>query len=202
MNAQSLVLRVCCLALVVFTATAAQAGGCLSIGPMGGVTFPVDDFTDLAKTGFAAGATADYLVQPNFALGLTALYNPYGKQDKNYWLKATVSIVQITTHGKFYLNTGSKISLFVVGGGGLYIESADTEGSSYDGYGGTESWSDSGSSTEFGVHAGFGAQLHESKTVDLALQAGYNMIFDKDEEYKGTRFMAATVAILYTPGRN
>ncbi len=167
------------LALVAGTAGTALAAGSTWIGGVGGISFPVADFGNVASAGFHLGLTGDYLLSDQFSVGGDFNWHHFsGKSDYEKTLSALAGVpVNVTdnlypflVHGKFWLPgaTDSKWQPYLKGGVGFYSESFKVDR----GVEGT----DTSTNTDFGFAVGGGAMLKSTKTVAFGLEGLYHYI--------------------------
>lgn len=165
-------------AILFVCAPAANAGpGDLRIGPKIGVAIPFGDLGDFADTGFLFGATGDYGLTDNIALGGNLLYNPYSVEDEGE-IDFSFSIFHITANGKYYFESESNLGFFAAAGAGLYMGRTSLEGTTV--VQGIEvSFDDSETETDLGIQFGGGLDVPVGES-GIELAANIHIIFSEE----------------------
>lgn len=122
--------------------------GSFEISAGGGVSMPSGDFGDLADPGFGFGGHGSFYVMPSLAVGGSIVYNSYGTSSEVETATGITgqSMWEFTAHGKYMFMPGP-VSPYVKATAGIFRYSAEVQG-----FG-------SGSSSNFGVGGGIGAQM-------------------------------------------
>lgn len=168
----------------------ASEPGDIFIGPKAGFTLPSGDFGDQAGNGFAIGATGDYVLQSNMAVGGDIIFNPYGGEDfagGSY----SVSLLHINGHYKYFFGPEAQRGFYGVGNAGFYRASIEFESDENDNpfFDGSFDVSD----TEFGIGVGAGFQSTVMEDKTFVAEASYNLVSDLD-------FLMLSVALLWGVG--
>ena len=162
--------------LVSLSAGVASAQG-ISIGPTGGITFPLGDFGDVSKSGFHIGATGDYALSGGFSVGGDVVWHRSTGKDSyekllsaanGYPTDVTFDIVPITIHGKYNFPGATGYRPFVRAGLGIYHISGKIDA----GPAGTHSSSDN----NFGLNVGGGTSLRSAGAVNLDVEGAIHII--------------------------
>ena len=185
-------------------ANAGMNKGDIVAGPTAQVGLPVGDFGDAADVGFGFGAIGDYMVTNNVAIGADVVYNFFsastdGFQSEGVDVKIDdFKVLQIGAHAKMYFNPMENTNPFVFAGLALYNSKGGGSASVEIPGVGTFDGSASGSSTDFGVNAGGGAQFKAGEKMRLAAQAHVHMILSDPS----STYIGAALSLLFGIGGN
>ena len=131
----SVLLATAALAFVATAPLAAQmtrgaapltAKGAVTIGPVGSVNFPTGDFGDGGNTGFTAGGQATYGME-NFALIGEVTFNTFGSDLELDGESLEINGMAFDVGGRYALNLGEKLGLYVGGVTGLWTGDFDSD---------------------------------------------------------------------------
>ncbi len=171
-------LKTAVLAAILITGVAGAASAQrIAIGPTAGITFPLGDFGDLAKSGFHAGLTGDYGLAGGFAVGGDVVWHrSTGKDSYEKLLSAetgqptdvTYDIVPVTVHAKYRFPGAVGYRPFVRAGLGLYHIASKIDS----GPAGSHSSSDN----NFGINLGGGSTIRSVGLVSLAVEGAIHII--------------------------
>jgi outer membrane protein W len=116
----------CLMVSTVTFAADAPAAGRMMFGVNGGLVVPTGDYGDLFGMGFQGGIYGDYLVTPQFALGVDAGYvnTPVKSEFKVEGVDIKYSIIPIIVHAKWLPEMKGNVAPYVVVGGGYYMMTA------------------------------------------------------------------------------
>jgi outer membrane protein W len=111
------------LSLVVFS-SAFAAGGTLGVN--GGLAMPTGDYGDAFGLGFQGGVYGDYLVNPQFAIGVEVDYvnTPVKSDFKVEGVDIKFSIIPILLQAKWLPEMKGNVAPYLVVGGGYYMMTA------------------------------------------------------------------------------
>jgi outer membrane protein W len=166
-------------AVLLLVPAAAFANGGWMIDARGGLGLPMGDFKNLYKSGLLVGVEASRMMSPQFAIGVDGNYvKNSASDDYQTFLDTTVGpgtdgnakLMHYGVHAKYMMSTkeGSKMTPYLVGGGGLYHVKEEVTNS-----GVTIGASDN----KFGLRGGLGLNWMMSQKMGLGFQADYNDIF-------------------------
>jgi hypothetical protein len=161
------------MVLLVSTSNAAGKMG-LSVG--GDVLIPMGTFGDIVSTGFGGSVRGELAVNPNFAVGITTGYFVWSGKD-NTSGSVTVSGadfkgVPLRAYGKFYAAPEGQTRMYGIFELGLFFSSTTASGTVAG-----QSYSVSGSSTDFNYAPGVGVEMPLGQgTTALDLSVRYDGI--------------------------
>lgn len=169
--------------LSVSSAALAQESGYgnpITFGVFGGATIPVGDLSDVASTGWHAGALLEWNT-PTFPLGVRVegAYHKFG--DKNAldlypnFITALANLVWY-----FPMTQPYTVRPYLIGGGGLYSYRCD--GCS--------------TSNNFGLNGGGGLRVPLSG-ISTIIEARFHIVFDSDAGRSNSTFVPISVGILF-----
>lgn len=170
MKLKATVLGMC---LMFVAAASHAAAGDVSLGLRGGLGLPIGDLKDVASTGFHIGATGDYAMNDNLAVGGDLVYHTFGGNDdleKSLSASAgtpvniTLSAFQITPHAKLLLPAQGTMVPYLQLGLGLYSLSAKSDPGGSD------------SSTKFGFNIGVGADIKKGESYSYGVHGEFHQI--------------------------
>lgn len=179
--------------LFVFT-TQSQAQ--VRVGATLGAGVPLGDFGDFAKTGFGGSAHVKYFLSEQFALGLNIGYYSFGGEDIEVTLPfigtttiegATTNIIPVTVAAEYYF-TSEGFKPYAGLDLGLYFSGSDAE--------------DAEGESNFGIAPTLGFSYGLNESIDLNVNAKYNMIFGEDAagETATNAFLGINAGILFNIG--
>ena len=173
--------------------------GQVELSVAGGLSAPLGDFGDEAKTGFRIGADVGYYTSPLFVIGAEFNYHSYGASDDLVALTQILtgdpsadlkaSIMQFTGYGK-YLFMPRNVSPFIKAEAGIYSLKATITALGLD---------VSDSQSEFGIAGGGGVQFKGDGTVGGFIEIMYHSVFS---EGSSTSFVDIGGGITFFVGGN
>jgi outer membrane protein W len=162
------------IGLLVLGASASNAGatGSFSIGVDGGASLPSGTYGDYANTGWHAGGTGTYMLNPQWGLGADINYHSWGGSDA---LNATLpsgdtfswSTIQATPNVQFHIPTQTSIKPYAVVGVGLY----DIRGKHS-----SSSGSTSDSKSKMGFNFGGGMDMVSGSSMSWGVDTAYHIV--------------------------
>jgi opacity protein-like surface antigen len=164
------------LCLMAFPAFAAK--GDMAFGVNGGVVVPIGalaDDVDLTaeegiggfqgKMGFDFGASFDYFLTPEFAVGLDGSYASF-ESDYEDAGDAKATTMQFGVHGKYLFPTGGPVVPYVAVGAGMYTAKLADVG-----------MEDDLDQTKFGMNGGVGLEYMVTPQVGIGVGGTYHYAF-------------------------
>ena len=189
------------LAVVIGTMTLAPgARASWTLGADLGIAIPTSTFSDAWSSGFFAGISATYALNPRFAVGagiaragfgmtsdyqdLLDLTDPGAENDFSAW--------QYGIHGRYRLplGSGAKLDPYAAVGVGLYSVKDTYESTN-------PTNSDELSETVFGLRGGLGCDYWVSPKLGVGLDASYHKPYTTEDEigYKSTPFFSVAAGV-------
>lgn len=192
-------MKVMLLAAVVLTsASAAQASGTMTFGVGGGVTMPMGDFAKVAKLGFNGGVYGDYWLKDNYAFGVDITGNFLSaKDDYTNLLKSNAypnpsfkeTLISFGLHGKWVVPMkDAVVSPWLTYGVAMYNAKAKIEDAGPVLNGDT-------SDNKFGFNGGGGLDFKGSASMKPGVDVKYHYVMTDD---KATTYLTAGVHVTFT----
>ena len=145
----------------------------IAFGIIAGGTVPLGDFGDAVKTGWHAGALAQWNGAA-FPLGIRGevVYHSLGSESGTFE-DVDFDIITATVNGVFMfpMSGPATVRPYIIGGGGLYRVGCSDCG-------------DLDSENKGGINAGAGVQIPLSGFTSL-IEGRWHMIFDSDDTHRG-----------------
>lgn len=190
-------MKVMLLAAVVLTsASAAQAEGTMTFGLGGGVTLPMGDFGDAAKLGFNGGVYGDYWLKPNYAFGVDITGNMLSAKDdildaiKVFYPNADVkyTLISFGVHGKWApAMENSSVSPWITYGVAMYNFKSKIEDA------GPATGEDSDS--KVGFNGGGGLDFSGNASMKPGVDVKYHYVMTDN---KATTYLTAGVHVTFS----
>jgi len=139
-------------------------------------TLPFGSFGDAVSTGFSAHAMFGYMIARSLLLNLSVGYVTFGEKESIEGFDQSWSWIPVLLGLNYVFNPGRKFMPFIGLAVGLYLLRW-SQTSTYTILGQTQTISEDGSDTEFGIAPRLGAYYLISAAILLTLTAEYNMIF-------------------------
>lgn len=135
-----------------------------------GAAIPAVNFSDWADVGGYVGATMDYMVTDNTAIGADVVADFFGKTEgigEDAVDEFRYTIMRFGGHGKYLFAPNATVDPFIFGGLGIYNIRLKVSSR------GDRTESNSG----IGANVGGGLMLEATKTIDLTVQATFHNVF-------------------------
>ena len=176
-------LFVAALALLALVPQAQAAKGDWKLSVLGGMTVPMGDFSQKllsgglgAKTGFGTGASVDYMVIDQLAVGVDGFYAKNGlnsdERDLFRLIDPTFDFNYSQVGGRAHLKywfpiSDSPMEVYLVGGGGFSHFKVEAEASGV---------SASATENKFSGYGGLGLGYKASDAVTVGVQSDFNFV--------------------------
>jgi opacity protein-like surface antigen len=165
---------------------AQDAESTIYVGPVLGWSFPVLDLADVNDSGWSIGATGDYTLSENFAVGASVVFHKFDPITDIWTLigtwsniDVTLNVLQITAHGKFLIPM-DRAQIRVFGGLGLYQGYSSVKGRVwFAGNPGPIQFDESDNETNFGMNGGAGIQIPAGRAV-IDVNSTFHIVTDED----------------------
>ena len=153
-------------------------GNPITFGIVGGATIPVGDLSDVAGTGWHAGALLEWST-PTLPVGVRfeGTYHKFGEKDENY-PNIIAGLVNLVWN--FPMTQPYTVRPYLIGGGGLYSYRCD--GCS--------------TSNNFGLNGGAGLRVPLSGFSTI-IEARYHIAFNSGAGASNRSFIPISVGILF-----
>ena len=160
----------------------------IAFGIVAGATVPLGDFGDVTKTGWHAGALAQW-TGAAFPLGIRGevVYHSLGSESGTFE-DVDFNILTATVNGVFMfpMSGVNTVRPYIIGGGGLYRVGCSDCG-------------DLDSENKGGINVGAGIEVPLSGFTSI-IEARWHMIFDSDDtlaDDSNTTFVPISVGLLF-----
>jgi len=167
-------------AVLLLIPAAAFANGGWMIDARGGLGIPMGNYKDDFKSGLLIGVEASKMMSSQFAIGVDGNYIKNSVTDANRAaleaanggqpVDANFKFTHYGAHAKYMMSSkeGSKMTPYLVGGGGLYHGKASITSNNV---------TVDSSENKFGIRGGLGLNWMMSEKMGLGFQADYNDVF-------------------------
>lgn len=155
-------------------------GNPITFGIVGGATIPVGDLSDVAGTGWHAGALLEWNT-PTLPVGvrLEGTYHKFGDKDElDLYPNFITALVNLVWN--FPMTQPYAVRPYLIGGGGLYSYRCD--GCS--------------TSNNFGLNGGAGLRVPLSG-ISTIIEARFHIAFDSNANTSNSTFIPISVGILF-----
>lgn len=176
------VVSISALLLALTASLAAAEQGEFLLGGTAGMGVPTGDFGDAADPGFAGGVFGDYMVTPNLAIGVDAIFHSFGGSDDLVAAldflsgglidDASFQVLQFTGHGRWIFTPEQQVMPYLTAGGGIYNLTAKVEGPGGDA---------DDSESKAGMFGGAGLDFKVNPMFRVGVEGAYHTIFTDTE---------------------
>jgi hypothetical protein len=152
----------------------------ITFGIVGGATIPLGDLSDVAGTGWHAGALLEWNT-PTFPLGVRVegTYHKFADKDElDLYPNFITGLLNAVWN--FPMTQPYTVRPYLIGGGGVYYYRCD--GCS--------------STTNFGLNGGAGIRVPLSG-ISTIIEARFHIVFDSDAGTSNSTFVPISVGILF-----